>query len=515
MPSRSSAPAGTTGRRSGAWVALLVFSLATGCAARRPAPAAAPAPVSPQEALRRDLDAIFLAPRFEHALFGVKVQSLASGDVLYGLNPSKLMMPASNMKLVTLAAAAARLGWDHRFETRLVSAAAIEDGVLKGDLVVIGGGDPSINGRGGDRMRVFDEWAARLRSAGITAIEGRLVGDDDAFEDETLGMGWSWDDLAYGFAAPVGALQFNEDLVDVVIAPGTAPGEPASVEMEPGHSGLAILNGVTTVDPDGRLDLSFRRLPSRTTLEVTGTVPLGAARAVRTASVDNPTGFFVRALRERLIQGGIDVRGPAVDIDDLSGEDAGRGPHGHLPVLVLHQSAPLADIAIPLMKVSQNLYADTLLKSLGLPQGTGSVEAGRAAAREALQAWAVSPDEYLMADGSGLSRYNYVTPAMLVKILVAMYGSPGRDRFVATLPVGGVDGSLENRMKGLRAEGAVRAKTGSLSNVRSLSGYVPTADGEMLAFSIIANHFIVPPATVLEQIDLAVDRLARFTRSPD
>jgi D-alanyl-D-alanine carboxypeptidase/D-alanyl-D-alanine-endopeptidase (penicillin-binding protein 4) len=184
-------------------------------------------------------------------------------------------------------------------------------------------------------------------------------------------------------------------------------------------------------------------------------------------------------------------------------------------VLLTQRSAPLSEIARVQMKVSQNQYAETLLRTLGAQHGEGTATAGHKVVREVLDSWGIPDDAYVLADGSGLSRYNYVCAAMLVKILAHVYGDARlRDPFLATLPVGGQDGTIARRFAGTRAAGNVRAKTGSIANVRSLSGYVTSADGEPVVFSIIANHFNVPQAEIDAAADLAVVRLAEFSRNP-
>jgi D-alanyl-D-alanine carboxypeptidase/D-alanyl-D-alanine-endopeptidase (penicillin-binding protein 4) len=165
------------------------------------------------------------------------------------------------------------------------------------------------------------------------------------------------------------------------------------------------------------------------------------------------------------------------------------------------------------MKDSQNLYAETFLKTLGMEErGSGSAQAGREVASQVLASWGIPETEYMIFDGSGLSRRNYVTADMLLKILRAVHRGGDFEQFLATLPIAGVDGTLERRMRATRAEGNVRAKTGTISNTRALSGYVTTQDGELLAFSILANHFRLPSRVVLDQMDLAAERLANFTR---
>jgi len=479
-------------------------------------PPAAPAtPAStPVEQIRSELHTLFAAPLFDRMLWGIEIQSLATGEILYQLNPAKLVMPASNMKIVTLAAAAERLGWDYTYETKLVANGPIEHGVLKGDLVIVGSGDPTINGRTGAPTAVFEDWAARLREAGITAIDGPIVADDRAFDDESLGAGWSWDYLVYGYAAPVTAIQYNENVAEVVVRPGTAVGLRAAVSIRPDGSDLSVENHVTTAAPGGRPTIELRRMAGSDRLDVSGAVPLDAPETTRTVAVDNPARFFAQAFRSVIVESGIRVRDGAAAVRSLD-----TVPDLSVSTtLVSRRSAPLAEIAKVLMKVSQNLYAETLLKTLGLQAGAGTVEAGEKVVQEVLEAWGVEPGSYVTVDGSGLSRYNYVTAEMLVRILRHIYNDPRhRGPFIDALPTGGVEGgTLARRFRGTRAAGNVHAKTGSIANVRALSGFMETADGEPLVFSIIANNSTLPQATIDATTDLAIERLANFTRKkPD
>ena len=450
-----------------------------------------------------------------HGVWGVHVRSLDRGDVLFAYNANKLMMPASNMKILTLAAAAERLGWDHRFTTTLETRAGLADGVLQGDLVVRGGGDPTISTRGKRNEIVFDEWAAALRAAGITSIDGRIVGDDQAFDDEGVGPGWSWDYLEAGYAAPIGALQYNENTADLLAAPGAVAGGAAIVQLSPG-SGLTVVNRVRTIEAgtDVRGSINVQRRIDRPVLEVSGTLPLGAPAVTRTVAVINPTLFFAQSLKDALIARGIMVAGEAVDIDDVAAELTQDYESPDSRVLVSTPSPPLREIATVLMKISQNQYAETFLKASGAASGgLGTTSAGRRAASETFGAWGIPPDGYLMSDGSGLSRYNYVAPATITTILAKMHGDHRhRDAFLATLPIAGKDGTISTRMRRSRAEGNAVAKTGSIANVRSLSGYVKARNGETLAFSILANDFLVPAATVNWIADLGVEILANFSR---
>ena len=344
-------------------IAFAVALAVTACGASRTvavAPATAPITTTPVQRLQTDLSAIFETPQFERSFWSVLVSSADTGDDLYSLNAAKLMMPGSTMKVVTLAAAAELLGWDHRFETRIVSSAPLDEGVLRGDLVIVGSGDPSISERG-DMPGTLKAIARRVRDAGIARIEGGVIGDDDLFDDNGFGDGWTLDNLPYGYAAAVSALEYNEGSVDLVIQAGTTAGDPVPIQVRPEGSGLHVDNRLVTVAESGTGALRLRRLPGSSRLVVEGQIPAKAAPFVRTASVDNPTGFFASAFRAALIAEGIQVNGDAADIDDfLTKPDLTAAR-----VLVSHVSLPLRHIAASMMRVSQNQYAETLLRSIG------------------------------------------------------------------------------------------------------------------------------------------------------
>jgi len=444
-------------------------------------------------------------------VWGVDIRSLDTGEHLFDLNAGRLMMPASNMKIVTLAAAVDVLGWDHRFATTLETPAAIDAGVLRGDLIVRGGGDPTINTRDGRAAAVLDEWATALRAAGVQQIDGRIIGDDQLFDDEGIGPGWAWDYLQFGYAAPVGALQFNENLATLTVRPAARAGDPAQVTLTPG-SGLTLLSRVATVAAESAAGVDYRRRLDQPVLEVSGSVAAGSAPLERTVAVVNPTTFFVQSLKDGLIARGIAVSGAAVDLDDAAAELAESMAERR--TMVETKSPTLREIGIVMMKVSQNLYAETLVKSIGAARGgLGTFDGGLTTVRGALAAWGVPNDGYVNADGSGLSRYNYLAAATVTAVLEREYKDERhRDAFIATLPIAGKDGTIAARMQRTRAEGNAVAKTGSISNARSLSGFVRTRDGEMLVFSILANDFVIPSATVNWIADLAVEHLANFTR---
>jgi serine-type D-Ala-D-Ala carboxypeptidase/endopeptidase (penicillin-binding protein 4) len=445
-----------------------------------------------------------------HAQWAVDVRSIERNETLFSLNAGKLMMPASNMKILTLAGSAEILGWDARVTTTVEAVGHISNGVLEGDLLVHGAGDPTINARESRGVAVFADWANALRAAGITSIRGRIVGDDQVFDDDGIGGGWAWDYLQYGYAAPVGALQYNEDVAELAVAPGAAEGEPAIVRLSAG-SGLSVTNRAVTSAPGSAETVDYKRHLEAPILEITGAIPYGAKPLSRSVSVVNPTIFFAQSLKDALLAYGIEVGGEAADLDDIASQIDATAEH---QVIISSESPPLREIAAVLMKVSQNLYGETLLKWTGRASaGLGTFAAGRNAVQRVLQGWGIPDQGYVMVDGSGLSRYNYVSAGALAAVLERMYKDPKhRDGFVASLPIAGRDGTVATRLRRTRAEGNAAVKTGSISNVRSLSGFVKTRDSEMLVFSILANDFVVPAATVNWIADLAVEVLANFTR---
>lgn len=519
------------------WPLLLSIVVASGCASRTQTPKTAPpatgaatsAPSAPRleppresgraatvaPGLAHDLEQIFSAPALTTAVVSALVQSLDTGEVLYRLNPDTLVVPASNQKIVTMAVGAARLGWDYRYETRLETAATVDGGALRGDLVVVGSGDPTVNVRSGDRLAVFKDWAAQLRARGVTRIAGRIVGDDDAFDDaEQYGKSWSWDDFAYAYAAPVGALQFNENFAELVIRPGAAVGDQVRLELRPAGADLVLGDAaITTSAPGSDRDVSFFRFPGRQELQVHGSVPAGANEVIERVAVNNATQYFVAVLRDTLRAEGIEVEGAAVDIDDAPDAAALKAPAAPREVLVRHLSPPLSEIGRTLMKMSQNLYAETVFRTLSQGTGPASVEASRAVVADTLRGWGLAPGQFVTADGSGLSRLNFVSASMITTILRAMARTPALfTPFEATLPIAGRDGTIAGRFKATRAEGNAIAKTGTLQSVRSLSGYVRTASGERLVFSFLVNNFTVPTSAVDGVVDQAVERLATWAR---
>jgi D-alanyl-D-alanine carboxypeptidase/D-alanyl-D-alanine-endopeptidase (penicillin-binding protein 4) len=460
--------------------------------------------------LHRDINRL-LAPTSERTTWGVLVKSLTTNDTLYALNPRKLFLPASNMKLAILAAAAEQLGWAYSYETRIFGLGTLlQSGFLDGDLLVVGSGDPSIDDWDGAATRLFQSWAEQLKTSGVGTIGGRIIGDDNTFDEETLGMGWAWDDLGRSFATGVGALQFNENTARLTIVPAAVVGQPPLVGVAAPGAPIALSNQLTTAPATAVPAIEVRRLLGSPIVELRGSVPLRSPPVFRNVSVDNPTQYFVNQLRDALEENGIDVFGAAVDIDALA--DPPRRGEGTL--LLTSRSPSLSTLAATMMKLSQNLYAETLLKTLGGFQQPATAEAGRLVVQSTLASWGIDPADLHVVDGSGLSPYDLATPTALVAILTrGVRDVRLRGPFEDAMPIAGRDGTLAGRLKGTAAEGNARAKTGSLSNSRAISGYVYSADGEPLVFSILANNFGRSADAVETAGDAIVVRLAEFSRT--
>ena len=347
---------------------------------------------------------------------------------------------------------------------------------------------------------------------GVRRVRGVVVGDDDVFDNVSLGQGWQWDDLVWDYGAEVSGLQFNEGTVHVEVR-GTSPGAPARIEASPDFGYARFVNRSTTT-AGGGIREGYSRALSDNVFTVTTSVPAGRTE-VEDLSVVNPTTYFVTTLIGVLEREGIDVEGEPVDVDEW-----GRRPrYETMRRVATHTSPPLAEIVAQTNTDSNNLYAEHLLRTLGayVYKGTdvptGSAFAGYAAMEPFLDRLHIDPLSFRVADGSGLSALNRLTPAGLVAVLRGMHGHPDRatrDAFVGSLAVGGRTGTLSRRYRRGDARGNVRAKTGYISGARTLSGYVTTASGRTVAFSLLCNNYTVPTSAVNRAQDRIVELLADY-----
>ncbi|MCX6138990.1 MAG: D-alanyl-D-alanine carboxypeptidase/D-alanyl-D-alanine-endopeptidase [Ignavibacteriales bacterium] len=489
-------------------VLLLTMSLlAMGCSGSRQSAAIQ---LTPLERLKVNIAARFDDSAFSNAHWGVIIQSLKSGEVIYSRNEKKCFMPASNMKLFTTSAGLTALTPSFRYTTSLDASGPVVNAVLQGDLVLRGSGDPTISGRynGGKVTETFEQWADSLKSKGIAEISGNIIGDDNCFDEEFYGDGWEAGYETDYYAAQFGGIVFNDNCIDVMVTPGSAVGEKAVIGWVPNTSYVTIINETVTTAADSNYYISFLRDRGTNRIHVRGKFPINKPAWKESIAIDNPTLFAVSVLKEVLEQRGIRVKGTARDIDELQ----------QIPFSVLHLatyvSPSLDTIVKTINKPSQNLYAEQLFRTIGLQKfGIGSYRAVRWTVNPIFASWGMDTTRMEVIDGSGLSRLDLISPSNVIALLKGMHDGPFFTPFYASLPIAGVDGSIRNRMKGTKAENNVHAKTGFIGYVRALSGYVTSADGEMYMFTMIANNYTVSTSRAERiQNDICV-MMANFSRN--
>ena len=520
--------------------------------ATEPAPTPTPAPTLTSETsrsikastnapralaeLRSRIEQIAHQPALEPGFFAVKIVSLDTGSVIYEQDAHKFVRPASNMKLYTVAAAFDRLTPDYHFNTSVYAKEKPEDGRIRGDLTIFGRGDPSIAARfsNGDYFKGINDLADRIVAAGVKRIKGDLVGDESYFNGAPLGSGWEWDDLTWSYGAQVSALNINDNAIDLTVKPGGSVGTPVVIITgPPATTFMTISNRATTSARGSKNQLNIYRGVGANTLEISGSLPLGDAGFIGGVAIPDPALAFVTMLRDALQKRGVKIEGRVRTINARSGGSIVPDPLVALvklpdylqPPTVFEiaslQSPPFSLIAAHTLKPSQNQYTELILRTLGKmrltpaqPSSTSANQdnetAGLEVVRNFLHQAGVGDSDLVLSDGSGLSRNDMITANATVQLLTYMSKHKYFAQFRDALPIAGVDGTLRTRMKGTAAEGNVRAKTGSLSSVASLSGYVTSATGEHLVFSMMLNNYPDASALRRESIDAIAILLASF-----
>lgn len=493
-------------------LASLLLALALPSSAVEPA---RPAGINSVGELQNQLTVFFAQPRFHGALWGVKILSLDTGRTLFEHAADRRMSPASNCKLYTGALALDTLGGEYRIVTPLRATVPPDhSGVLAGDLIVSGRGDPSWNPREGkkDFWSVFEPFIFALRRAGVKRITGDIVADATYLRVPPQGASWTADDMDYDYGAEISAVTLADNYVDLRITPATVAGQPCAVEVLQPLSGLDFDNRTTTGPADSERVIRVQRLPGENIVHLIGTLPVGGKAELTEAPVPRPAAWFAAALREALRKAGIVVDGSARSLRWPDAPATGTVELGEIA------SPPLRELVARFMIPSQNLETDLIFDHLGETRRTAATPAWRqsdelavTALEEFLTRIATPAGSVLFDEGSGLSRNNLTTAAATVNLLAAMARHREAPAFLASLPTAGVDGTLKDRMRGTAAERNVRAKTGSLRWANSLSGYVTTATGERLAFSLMLNRHLPPPEhQVREDLDEIAVLLANY-----
>jgi len=468
-------------------------------------------------ALQARLAAVMDEPRFAQAQWGVKVVSLDNDQILFERNADKLLKPASNAKLYTAALALDRLGPDYCIQTSFYAAAKPDaEGVIHGDLLVYGRGDPSFSARfnGGDYKKALQPATDALLAAGVKKIEGGIIGDESYFRGAPFGSGWTWDDLQEYYGAPASALSCQDNVLDLIFKPGRAAGDPCEIATLPETSIVTFSNRTQTgpLENGARGRIRLYRPVGESVVYAWGGVPLGSAGQKEAVSVPRPALWFATMLKEGLAQRGVTVTGSPREEDWLSREVSPIA-WSNLVEVASVRSRPLSEIVKQTLKPSENLYAQLLLLQVGAGAGATNRDTERAGIAEMqtfLRSIGISHNMAQLEEGSGLSRGCLVTPSSTARLLAFMNRHRDRDVFVDALPIAGVDGTLRNRFKGTVAAGKLRAKTGSLGGVNTLSGYVTTAGKESVAFSIMLNNYR-DETDARAAIDAIALQLAEFT----
>ncbi len=483
------------------------------------------------------LSTILSSPAAARTHWGISVLDAATGAVLLARDDDKLFQPASNAKLFTTAATVALLGPGYAMQTRVLAEGRVDpDGILHGDIRLLGGGDPTLSGRSypyavrSERSSTpllgLTALATQVSANGIHAITGSVIADDTLFPDERYGAAWCWDDLQWEYGAPVSALPINDDVHYLALSPGAAPGAPLAAAWTPdlpGHPKNLVMTATTSaINAAPALGITGQT----DALRIYGSLPLGAQPVHLALALDDPAQIAAEAFQAALRNGGIAVAGQTGVQHRLSTDVQSFAAETRVPV-VLHalppgtsslpnsadtqllaqrQSPPLSEIITVINKVSQNLHAELLLRLLGRAEGDDGSSAQGA---RIVRAWATTqahilPDDFILYDGSGLSTKDLVTPRALTSLLHYSMSQPWGPLLRASLPVAGVDGSLTARLTSLR--GRVQAKTGTLSETDALSGFLTADSGRLVIFSILCNDS--PAASARPTIDALVTSFA-------
>ncbi|MGW1977162.1 D-alanyl-D-alanine carboxypeptidase/D-alanyl-D-alanine endopeptidase [Streptomyces sp. NPDC001889] len=465
----------------------------------------APAGAGPSDSgLKGAVDTILADARLDGGASSVVIADAVTGERLYQRAGTDRLMPASNTKLLTSAAAMALLGPDHRYTTEVLSPGRRDGSTLRGDLHLRGSGDPTT--LPGD----YDRLAADLAASGIQRVTGRLIADDTRFDTERLGRGWAGDDESSYYSAQISALtvapdtDYDAGTVIVEAVPGAKAGDRPRITVTPRTDYVRIDNSGTTVAAGGSDTLAIARRHGGNTVTVSGNIPLGGSATKEWVTVWEPTGYAAAVFSDALARHGVRI-----------GDDPrlGRPTPAGARVLASHRSMPLRELMRPFMKLSNNMHAEALIKTIGHETaGRGTWSAGLSAVNARLREEGVDTSTLRQADGSGLSRMNVVPAEQFARLLLSVRDAPWYADWHASLPVAcapdrAVGGTLRTRMCNTPAALNARAKTGSLTGASALSGYVKDAAGRELVYAIVLNNYLAPSVKSVE--DAIVVTLAR------
>lgn len=437
------------------------------------------------EELKVEIDAILQKYKPKGTDVGISIFSVSRNKSLYKSNSNEQFVVASNMKLFTTATALVYLGADFEYKTEIFYRGDISaDGRLDGDIIIKGSGDPNISGRffDGKVTAVPAYWADMIKEHGIQVINGDIIADDSIFDREFVHSNWPEDQLSEWYCAPVSGLSFNDNCVDIVVRPNSNSGGLTSVEIEPETSYVKIINRCKTTTLKSKHLYSLYRKPFTNQITIKGNFWSKAQPGKEWITINNPPLYMATVFKEILEGKNVRVMGEARVIDETDFNARYR-----LNMLVITTSSLRQSITVA-NKRSQGFYAEQILKTLGATiNNDGSFSGGLEVMKDFLAKLGIPEDQYQLDDGSGLSKKNKLTPDAITTLLNFMYDHKSAGIFLKSLPISGIDGTLKNRLKEKPYKSRVRAKTGYVYGVRTLSGYVKTLDEEVIAFSILVN----------------------------
>ncbi|MCX6155740.1 MAG: D-alanyl-D-alanine carboxypeptidase/D-alanyl-D-alanine-endopeptidase [Candidatus Kapabacteria bacterium] len=465
--------------------------------------------------LVNDINSLLDNPDFSNAMIGICVQSMETGEYLYKHNEAKNLVPASNLKLFTTSTALEYLGKDFKYTTSLyLRGRILAGGEFEGNIIIRGSGDPTFcNLYQKNAIDIFDSWVAKLDTVGITSIRGNIIGDDGYFDDNYYAPGWAWEDMTSSFSAQVSGLSAFENSVEITLTPSDSVGERADFSAYPDNSYIQIVNNVRTARRYAS-DININRNVNSNLIELNGQIILDTSKKEKNVqkiqvAVENPCLYFLNIFRDRLKERRINFRGTLLQARDLNEKIL----YQSLIPFTEYESIPLSEIIKVINKQSNNLSTELLLKTIGKEiSGVGSFSKGVEQVRKYISKLGISPENMSIVDGSGLSRYNLVSPKYIVALLSGIYHSANKDVFIESLAEPGKKGTLNYRLTSSRAEKFIKAKTGTMNNISNISGFVYAKNNEVLAFSIMMNNFTVPLSAAINLQDLLCMRLASFKR---
>lgn len=444
---------------------------------------------SVQKELAFQLEAILKDPSLEDSSVSLRVVSAKDKDVLFSYQSEKPLKVASNMKLLTTAAVLIYLGKDFKFKTDVyITDNPSSNGVLSGDIIIKGSGDPNISGRfhNGNITAIPEMWADAVEGIGIKTIEGDIISDDSIFDREYVNPAWPKDQLSNWYCAQIGALSFNDNCIDITILPGTKEGQLVEVIINPQTDYVKIINTCRTTGKKADHSYSLFRKEGTNTIYLKGNFWKEAKRQTEWITINNPSLYLASVFKDIMEKRDITVKGSCRIVD---GNDRNNLKHA---VKISSTAATLEQTINITNKRSQNFYAEQLLKTLGASiKKNGTFQSGIEVVKEMIDMLGHKPDEYEIADGSGLSSRNRLTTSIITDLLCFMYNHKYGKMFIDSLPVSGLSGSLKNRLAETPYRSRIKAKTGYISGASALSGYVETMRGDSLAFSILINDFDV------------------------